>query len=109
MNLIEIVNGNHSPAGHAYVAVDHFGMLVDLSEVAGQIYDPPTTARVVFGLKDLEGRRFGRVTLKNGQSRTFFDAALMTPYLNAFYREYERRGHGEAAPFLARERPTQNL
>lgn len=109
MAYVEIINGDHSPVGHAYVACDRFGMLVDLSNVRGQLYDAPTVARVIWGATDMQGRPFGIVVLKNGQSRTFWDENLVTPYTNAFAAEYKARGLGDASDIEMRERPTQKL
>lgn len=109
MAYVEIINGDHTPVGHVYVAVDRFGMLVDLSGVNGQLWDAPTVARVIWGATDTQGRVFGMVTLKNGESRTFWDENLMTPYTNAYAAEYKARGHGDASDLEMRERPVQNL
>jgi hypothetical protein len=68
MPYIEIINGDHDPSGHAYVAVDRFGMLVDLTNV-GQLYDAPTVARVIWGARDQQGRTYGIVVLEAGPRR----------------------------------------
>jgi hypothetical protein len=53
------------------------------SGCGGQLWDANNVAKVEWGLLDQTRRRFGRVTLKNGQTRTFFEPDLMTPYINA--------------------------
>jgi hypothetical protein len=83
MARIEIVNGAHVPP-HAYVSVNNHGFLVDLSNVRGTLWDGPTVAKVQWGLRDTFRREFGRVTLKNGTTRSFFDKKLMEPYLAAW-------------------------
>lgn len=83
MSSIEIINGDHDPA-LPFMVVDRHGMHVDFSTVTHQLYDQNTVAKVEWGLVDQQGRLFGRVTLKNGTGRTFWDADLMTPYLNAY-------------------------
>jgi hypothetical protein len=103
---VEIINGDHDPP-FPFMIVNRFGMHVDLSKVQGQLWDAPTVAKIEWGLLTLEKKPFGRVTLKNGQTRTFFSQDLMTPYVNEFFLEYERRGHGAAGPGLARVRHTQ--
>lgn len=106
MFSVQIINGDNDPA-HPYIAVDRLGMQVDISNVHdGQLWDP-TVARIEWGILDQQGRRFGRVTLKSGQSRPFFDQALLTPYLNAYYHEAEKRGLGLAAANTSRRQATQ--
>jgi hypothetical protein len=70
-------------------------MQVDLSNVAGQLGDP-TVARIEWGIQDQQGRLFGRVVLKSGQTRAFWDRSLLTPYFNAYYLEAQKRGLGPA-------------
>jgi hypothetical protein len=109
MPYVEIISGNHTPVGHAYVVVDRFGLLVDLSGVDGQLYDAPTVSRVVWGARDQQGKPYGVVHLRNGQRRTYWDQLLMAPYVNAFAAEYAARGHGDSSDLETRQRPTQNL
>jgi len=106
---VEILNGDHHVDGKGnlpFVIIDRTGVHVDLTGI-GQLWDAPTVARIDWGLRDVSGKVFGRVTLKNGTSRNFFDVELMAPYLNAYYQERERQGLGEAHPFLRKVRPTQ--
>jgi hypothetical protein len=92
MARIEILNGAHIPP-HAFMVVDGYGLQVDLSNVVGELWDQETTARVDWGLRDTSNKVFGRVILKNGQGRPFYDIALMKPYLIA----YEARAKEEKA------------
>ena len=55
---------------------------LDLSRVAGALWDP--TVESITWCKGLDGRMGGRVTLKNGTGRNFFDSNLLTPYVNAW-------------------------
>ncbi len=104
---VAIINGDHEPP-FPFVIIDRFGMHVDLSAVGGQLWDQATTARIEWGFQDQQRQTFGVITLKNGERRAFWDRELMTPYLNAYYAEREKRGHGEAKDFMTRPRPTQN-
>ena len=106
-STVAIINGDHEPP-FPFVIVDRFGMHVDIDGIGGQLWDAPTVARIEWGFVDQQRQTFGVVTLKNGKRREFWDQALMTPYLNAYYAERERRGHGEAKNFTTRQRPTQN-
>lgn len=93
MGRIEIINGAHIPP-HAFMVVDGYGLQVDLSDVVGELWDAATTSRVEWGIVHAgTGKVFGRVHLKNGQGRTFYDIALMKPYLIA----YEARAKEEKA------------
>jgi hypothetical protein len=65
------------------VVVDNFGLHVDLSKIAGHLWDP-TVAEIVWGHRSVEGRLFGTVRLKNGTGRTFWDGEEMLPYLRAW-------------------------
>ena len=103
---VAIINGDHEPP-FPFVIVDRFGMHVDIDVAGGQLWDPLTVAHIEWGLRDQQNQIFGIVTLKNGKTRPFWDAALVTPYLNAYYAEREKRGHGEAKDFMTRPRPTQ--
>lgn len=108
-NRVEILNGDHDVAGRGnlpYMVVDRLGLHVDLVGI-GQLWDAPTVSRVEWGLRTLDGRVHGAVSLKSGQRRPFFDIELMTPYLNAFYLERERLGLGSSGPFLRKQRPAQ--
>src|SRR5271156_2547582 len=105
MASVAIINGDHKPP-IPFVVVDRLGMHVDCNVAGGQLWDPITVARIEWGfVKD--GVPFGLVTLRSGQRRAFWDPALLTPYLNAYYAEREKRGLGNAADFQQRQRPTQ--
>jgi hypothetical protein len=83
MPQIKIINGDHVP-NWPFVIVDAVGMHVDLSEVRGELW-ADNVARIEWGLVDAaNGKTFGRVILKNGQGRKFFDPMLMQPYLAAY-------------------------
>lgn len=100
---IEIINAEGNDPPFPFMIVNRFGMHVDLTNVQGQLFDAPTVFKVEWGLRSPDGRVFGKVTLKNGQSRTFSDFDLMTPYTNAYHLERERRGFIEdAGPHLKR-------
>jgi hypothetical protein len=83
MALFQIINGDHRPP-HPFVVFERLGMHVDLSDVAGQLYDAPTVAKVEWGLLDEKGKLFGRVVMKSGKVRIFRDGDLVKPYLAAY-------------------------
>lgn len=92
---VEIINGDHVPP-IPFIVVDGTGCHVDLSNVGGQLWDP-TVAKIEWGLTDASGKVFGRVQLKNGQGRNFWDHTLMLPYLEAFTKRWaEEKGKHEA-------------
>jgi hypothetical protein len=84
MSLIEIHHGADNDPPHAMMVVDRHLLSLDLTKVQGQLWDDPTTARVVWGLRTDDGRTYGRVYLKAGGVRNFFDADLLKPYLAAY-------------------------
>ena len=49
--------------------VNGVGLHVDLSGAGGDLWDPATVARIVWGHKNLDGQLFGRGALKNGDVR----------------------------------------
>lgn len=103
MAEIEIINGDHIPPG-AFMRVGNYGVMVDLSSVPGELWDQATSARVEWGLKELSsGKIYGRVTLKNGQGRTFYDKGLMTPYLTVFEARATEEKAKHAANMQARK------
>jgi hypothetical protein len=59
-----------------FMVVNRFGLFVDLSKVYGQLFDP-TVLEITWGELTMDGRTFGRVKLKNGTGRTFWDSELM--------------------------------
>ncbi len=91
---VEIIGGDHIPP-IPYMVVNNRGMHVDLSEVRGELWDPANTAKVVWGIREVSGRVYGTVQLKNGQGRKFYDASLIQPYLNAYLDRYleEKQKH----------------
>jgi hypothetical protein len=78
---ISITAGAHDPP-HPFMKMGQHGFLIDLSRVAGALWDP--TVESITWCKGLDGRMGGRVTLKNGTGRNFFDSNLLTPYVNAW-------------------------
>lgn len=90
MGTVEIINGDHKvgPRGEnwPFVVIERFGLHVDLTEV-GQLWDA-TVQHIVWGLRELDkagrDRIFGRIELKNGDVRKFYDAHLMVPYVDAY-------------------------
>lgn len=98
---VEIINGEHVPPIPFFI-VDAVGCHVDLSNVVGQLWDP-TVARIDWGLQDAAGKTFGRVQLKNGQGRNFWDATLMQPYLEAFVKRWLEEKGKHAANVKARK------
>lgn len=83
MARVEIINGDHIP-NLPFMIVDKHGLHVDLSNVTGELWDP-TVAKIEWGiLHPGTGRTFGRVHLKNGQGRIFWDAMLIQPYLATY-------------------------
>ena len=73
------------------MVLNNVAMHLDLSAVKGTLWDNPTTAQVTWGIVDAQtGRMFGRVLLKNGNKRTFFDATLIQPYVDAFTKQYAK-------------------
>lgn len=87
---VKILNGPHDPP-YPIVIVDGSGLQVDLSKVNGELFDRNTTDRIEWGLTDPSGHTFGRVWLKNGTARVFWDRDLMTPYLDAYNAEVASR------------------
>lgn len=63
-------------------------MNVDLTGVDGQLWDAKTVRSVLWGLKNDEGRVYGRVEMRNGTRRSFFDAGLLAPYEAAFRKRH---------------------
>jgi hypothetical protein len=58
------------------MVVDRFGLFVDLSKVHGQLFDP-TVLEITWGERTMDGRAFGKVKMKNGTGRTFWDPELI--------------------------------
>jgi hypothetical protein len=89
MGTVEIINGDHqvarSPpeAQHAFIVINRLGVLVDLNGV-GQLWDDQTVRHIFWGMRDDHGRVCGRIELKNGVTRLFYDAHLMVPYVDAY-------------------------
>ncbi len=80
-DTVEIINVDHDPP-HPYMIVNNAGMQVDFSRVEGELWDP-TVRRIYWG-QGMDGRYFGKIEMKNGTGRTFFDAQLLVPYLRAY-------------------------
>lgn len=80
---VEILNGDNDPP-LPFVIIDRVGHHVDLSQCGGELFDPPTTSRIIWGIRSPTGQTFGRVELKNGESRTFWDEELIWPYVKAY-------------------------
>jgi hypothetical protein len=78
---LTITAGDHDPP-LPFMVVERHGMHVDLTHVQGQLWDP-TIASLAWG-PTMDGREGGKIVLKNGQTRTFWDRDLLTPYLNAW-------------------------
>ena len=77
---------DHTGRNLTTMVVDGHLLLVDLSKVAGHLWDEPTVASIIWGPVTVNGarREGGTVFLKNGTQRKFADPALLTPYLGAF-------------------------
>jgi hypothetical protein len=96
MPKVTIISGDHIPP-IPYMIVDNVGMQVDLSGVKGELWGP-TVARVEYGMtQQPSGKIFGRVVLKNGQGRTFWDPSLIQPYLAAYITRWteEKAKHAD--------------
>ncbi len=106
MPHVQIINGDHVPP-HPLMIVDGVGLQVDLSGVKGELW-APTVARIEYGMTHQPtGRTFGRVVLKNGQGRTFWDVNLIQPYLAAYITRWteEKAKHADNV----RQRGTKRL
>lgn len=101
--LVEIINGDHIP-NWPLIVVDGKGVQVDLAGVPGELWDPNNVARIDWGLlSQRDGRTFGRITLKNGQKRTFWDKALIQPYLQAYAVKWAAESAKHAANVAERK------
>jgi hypothetical protein len=97
MNIdVAISAGAHDPP-LPYMRVGTHGFLVDLSAVHGALWDPNTVASVTWS-KGMDGRWGGRVSLKNGTGRNFFDAGLLTPYVDAWRARQAELARPAGAP-----------
>ena len=90
---VEIIAGEHDPP-HPFVDVDRRGIHVDLTGVQGHLWDV-TASHLVWGLRDGNGGIFGRITFKNGNSRTFGDPLLILPYVAAHSAAVAAQQNGE--------------
>lgn len=79
--VINNSDGHYPPL--QFMVVDNFGLFVDLSKVAGQLFDP-TVNEITWGHRTPDGKFFGRVKNKNGTGREYHDPELMEPYLRAW-------------------------
>jgi hypothetical protein len=101
MGTVEIINGDHEVAGapfdakHAFIIINRIGLHVDLNGV-GQLWDHQTVRHVFWGIRDERDRVCGRIELKNGVARLFYDAHLMVPYVDAYNAALERHRSSEA-------------
>lgn len=84
MDQIEIHHGANNDPPHAMMVVNRHLVSLDLSKVPGQLWDEPTVAKVLWGLRTDDGRIYGRVFLKAGGARNFFEKDLLKPYLAAY-------------------------
>jgi hypothetical protein len=82
-NKVHIINADGHVPPLPLMIVDRFAMQVDLAKIEGELFDP-TVAEITWGDKTDGGKLFGRVRLKNGTGRTFWDPELLLPYLKAF-------------------------
>lgn len=84
VNSFEIINGDGNDPPFPFVIVNRSGTHVDLTNIDGELFDAPTTARVSWGYQHPNGRRFGKIELKNGEARMFWDRTLIEPYVGAW-------------------------
>jgi hypothetical protein len=102
MGTVEIINGDHEVAGApasaqlAFIVINRIGIHVDLNGV-GQLWDHQTVRHVFWGVRDEQQRVCGRIELKNGVTRLFYDAHLMVPYVDAYNAALARHRSTEAA------------
>jgi hypothetical protein len=112
--IITINNSDGHDPPLQFMVVDRFGLFVDLSKVHGQLFDP-TVAEITWGSeRTIDGRMFGRVKMKNGTGRTFWDPELIEPYLRAWkmakgnhdlseaFKEQQRKDETVAANVMVR-------
>ncbi len=81
---VSISAGGQTPDLPFFV-VDGHGFLIDLSKIAGELWDP-TVASIDWSPVVVHGTpsEAGYVRLRNGTGRSFSDRALLTPYLKAW-------------------------
>jgi hypothetical protein len=89
----------HDPALQ-FMVVDRFGLFVDLSKIHGQLFDP-TVLEITWGERTMDGRTFGRVKMKNGTGRTYWDPELIEPYLRVWKMA---KGNHDLSEALAEQR-----
>lgn len=77
--------GDHDPKDHHYMLVENHGFLIDLRGVKGTLVDPAIT-QVEWDVlhKNGERREGGVITRRDGTKQTFFDKALIQPYIDAW-------------------------